>query len=38
MSAEEKVQAANALVDEQQKTITEAVDSAPADPNGNPPH
>ena len=38
MSAEEKVQAANALVDEQQKTIQEAVDSPPADPNGNPPN
>jgi hypothetical protein len=38
MSAEEKVQAANALVDEQQKTIQEAVDSPPADSAGDPPH
>ena len=38
MSAEEKVQAANALVDEQQKTIQQAVEPAPADPNAPPPN
>jgi hypothetical protein len=36
MSAEEKVRAANALVDEQQQTIQQAVEPAPADPNAPP--
>ena len=36
MSAEEKVRAANALVEEQQQTIQEAVDPAPADPASPP--
>ena len=38
MSAEEKVRAANALVDEQQQTIQQNVDPAPADPNAPPPN
>ena len=38
MSADEKAQAAGALVDEQQQTIQQAVDAPAADPNAPPPN